>query len=155
VIPAAVLSRLEEEARARGRSLAEVLLEKLAIDPAAKAEAYLELHEKYFADAEDLYAKGDFPQAGEKYWGAVAALLNAIGELLGVEHYSHRDYQLIISRVYRETGDIDVVRLFRMAEALHANFYHNFLDRDLFERHREDALALVEKLKRYISLKRR
>jgi len=59
-------------------------LEKLAIDPAAKAEAYLELHEKYFAEAEELYAKGDLLQADEKCWGAVAALLKAIGELLGV-----------------------------------------------------------------------
>jgi len=69
VIPAAVLSRLEEEARARGKSLAEALLENLAIDPAAKAETYLELHEKYLAEAEELYAKGDLLQAGEKYWG--------------------------------------------------------------------------------------
>jgi len=63
VIPAAVLSRLEE-AKARGKPLVEVLLEKLALDPAAKAEAYLELHEKYLAEAEELYKKGDLLQAG-------------------------------------------------------------------------------------------
>ncbi len=156
VIPSAVLSRLEEEARARGRPLVEVLLEKLALDPAAKAEGYLELHEKYLKDAEELYAKGDLAQAGEKYWGAVAALLNAIGELLGLDHYSHRDYQLVINRVYRDMGDVDIIRLFRMAEGLHANFYHNFLDRETFDRHREDALTLIEKLRQYIArLKRR
>jgi len=151
MIPAAVLSRLEEEARARGKSLAEVLLEKLAIDPAAKAEAYLELHEKYLAEAEELYARGDLLQAGEKYWGAVAALLNAVGEALGLEHYSGRDYQLIIQRIYRDTHDVEVLRLFGMVERLHANFYHNnFLDKETFDRHREDALALIEKLRRYL-----
>jgi len=150
MIPAVVLSRLEEEARARGKFLAEVLLEKLDLDPAAKAEAYLELHEKYLAEAEELYARGDLLQAGEKYWGAVAALLNAIGELLGVEHYSHRDYQLIIQQIYRDTRDVEIFRLFGMAERPHANFYHNFLDKETFDRHREDALALIEKLRRYL-----
>jgi len=82
----------------------------------------------------------------------VAALLNAIGELLGVEHYSHRDYQLIIQHIYRDTRDVEVLRLFGMAERPHANFYHNFLDKETFDRHREDALALIEKLRRYLDV---
>lgn len=39
--------------------------------------------EKYLLDAEELYAKGDLVQAGEKYWGAVTALLSAIAERRG------------------------------------------------------------------------
>lgn len=46
-------------------------------------EAYLKLAEKYLLDAEELYAKGDLVQAGEKYWGAVTALLSAIAERRG------------------------------------------------------------------------
>jgi len=38
------------------------------LDPEARVEAYLKLAEKYLLDAEELYAKGDLVQAGEKYW---------------------------------------------------------------------------------------
>ena len=38
----------------------------------------------FFKEAEALYEGGDFVQAGEKYWGAVAALLNALAEKRGV-----------------------------------------------------------------------
>jgi len=128
--------------------LAELLAQRL--DPRESVEMYLKLSEDYMRDAEDLYAKGDLPQAGEKHWGAVAALLNAVGEALGLEHHSHRDYQLIIQRIYRDTRDVEVLRLFGMVERLHANFYHNFLDKETFDCHREDALALIEKLRRYL-----
>jgi len=137
---------------AGGRNIELFLAELLAqrLDPRERVEMYLKLSEDYLREAEELYAKGDLPQAGEKYWGAVAALLNAVGEALGLEHYSGRDYQLVIQRIYRDTRDVEVLRLFGMAERLHANFYHNFLDKETFDRPREDALALIEKLRRYL-----
>jgi len=101
------------------------------LDPRERVEMYLKLSEDYLREAEDLYSKGDLPQAGEKYWGAVAALLNAVGEALGLEHYSRRDYQLIIQRIYRDTRDVEVLRLFGIAERLYANFYHNFRQGDV------------------------
>ncbi|MEM1568320.1 MAG: PaREP1 family protein [Thermofilaceae archaeon] len=86
----------------------------------------------YLAEAEELYSKGDLPQAGEKYWGAVTALLNAIAETCGVPHYSHRDYAELVDRLYEETEDRELVVWFRMAEGLYANFYHNFMDKEEF-----------------------
>ena len=96
--------------------LAELLAQRL--DPRERVEMYLKLSEDYLRETEDLYAKGNLPQAGEKHRGAVAALLNAMGKALGLEHYSHRDYQLIIQRIYRDTRNVEVLRLFGMAERL-------------------------------------
>jgi len=48
------------------------------LDPQERAGVYLRLAEKYLAEAEELYARGDLVQAGEKYWGAVVALLSAV-----------------------------------------------------------------------------
>ncbi|RLI37896.1 hypothetical protein DRO60_04090 [Candidatus Bathyarchaeota archaeon] len=73
---------------------------------------------------------------------AICALLNAIGELKELPHYSHRDYVDIVKALVRETGDRELVRLFASAERLHANFYHAFLSRPSFEAHREDTLRL-------------
>ncbi|WP_333638825.1 PaREP1 family protein [Pyrobaculum aerophilum] len=113
-------------------------------------DAYLSPHEKYLREAESLYEIGDLAQAGEKYWGAVTALLNAIAEKRGMPHYSHRDYAVIIEALYAETKDKELLVGFSLAERLHANFYHNFMKRESFELHRDAVLKLVEKLKRFL-----
>lgn len=53
------------------------------------AERYRALNGKYLADAERLLAAGDYPQASEKFWGAVApghsGHLGGCGEAAGRE----------------------------------------------------------------------
>ena len=120
------------------------------LDPQRRVEIYLKLGEDYLRSAEEFYGKGDLAQAGEKYWGAVTALLNAIAEQRGWEHYSHRDYDEIIEKLYGEIHDKSLLINFRMAEALHANFYHNFMSREGFEVHREAVLRLIERLRELI-----
>lgn len=134
---------------AGGRDLGEFLVELLVarLDPPERVEVYLKLHEKYLGEAEELYAGGDLLQAGEKYWGAVAALLNAIAERRGLPHFSHRDYAVLVDRLFEETGDEELVKGFRVAEGLHANFYHSSMGRRQFELHRRAVLELVEKLR--------
>ncbi|MGC8973458.1 MAG: PaREP1 family protein [Thermoproteus sp.] len=131
------------------RDIEEFILELVSnrLDPPERVEVYLRLHERYLAEAEELYRKGDLTQAGEKYWGAVTALLNAIAERRGMPHYSHRDYAVLIDKIYEETGDEELVGGFRMAEGLHANFYHNFMGRREFDLHRRAVLTLIEKLR--------
>jgi len=93
------------------------------LDPPDRVKVYVELAEKYLAEAEELYKKGDLLQAGEKYWGAIAALLNAVAEKRRRPHYTHRDYAVLIDELYEETGDRELVVWFGMAERPHANFF--------------------------------
>ena len=138
-------------AKRKAKSVEEVILEYIAkdIDPSVRIEVYMKLHERYLRDAEELYAKGDLAQAGEKYWGAVTALLNAIGEKRGWSHYTHRDYAEIMERLSEELKE-PLGRLFAGIERLHVNYYHNFLTKINFEAHREDALKLVQRLRSLI-----
>ncbi|MHA1595420.1 MAG: PaREP1 family protein [Candidatus Baldrarchaeia archaeon] len=142
---------LLEIARIRGKSIEEIIVESVIedLDPRTRIEVYLKLHEKFLREAEDFYAKGDLVQAGEKYWGAATALINAIGEKRGWKHYSHRDYAEIIERLSEELKE-PLGRLFASVERLHANYYHNFLTKTNFEAHREDALKLITKLKELV-----
>lgn len=135
-------------ARERGKSVEEIIVDMLVekLDPKARIEVYMKLHEKYLREGEELRRKGDLVQAGEKLWGATTSLLNAIAEERGWPHYSHRDYAEIIERLLEETGDETLPRLFASAERLHANFYHNFLSEKGFNVHAEDAKTLVKKL---------
>ncbi len=113
--------------------------------PDDRVKLYLSMHERYLREAEELYRRGDLVQAGEKYWGALAALLNAIGEIKRLPHYSHRDYAEIVERLSEELRE-PLGRLFASAERLHANYYHGFLSRTNFDAHREDVLKLVQRL---------
>ncbi|MDT7971178.1 MAG: PaREP1 family protein [Vulcanisaeta sp.] len=121
-------------------------------DPKKNVSVYLELHEKFLKEAEEEYAKGDLVQASEKLWGSVASLLNAIAEVRGWEHSSHRDYQIIVENLFKETGDRELSICFDAAEKLHANFYHNFLSKDGFEARRDCVFKLINKLKEFVNI---
>ena len=105
------------------------------------------LNGKYLEDADKLLAQGDFPQASEKYWGAMAEMIKAIAEQKGWRHHSHRELRDAVSRLRRETGDDDLLRLFTVGESLHANFYENWMQPEDVQVHAEDAHRFVEKLR--------
>jgi len=151
-IPQGLFQELKKIAEERGSSVEELVIDALTrqLDPDVRVKVYVELHEKYLKEAEELYKRGDLAQAGEKYWGAVTALLNAIAEKRGWKHYSHRDYAEIVERLSEEVGE-PLGRLFASCERLHSDFYHNFLTRLNFDAHGEDSLRLVEILRGLLS----
>ena len=149
-IPSEVYEALRRAFIRSGKDPATMAIESIlkSLDPKSRIEIYMKLYERYLKDAEELTAKGDFVQASEKYWGAVTAILNAIGEIRGWDHYTHRDYNVIIENLYEETGDKDLLADFSIVERLHSNFYHNFMRKSAFEYHRERVLRLIEKLRK-------
>jgi len=154
MVPRKLADLLSEEARKRGIPLEQLLVEKLAseADSNDRAQAYLELHEKYLEEARTLADRGELAQAGEKLWGAVTALLNAIGELRRLPHYSHRDYSELVERLASELKRPELGKLFAVAERLHANFYHDFIeDQEVFKAYEADVLKLVEVLENEVS----
>ena len=149
MVPRKIAKLLSEEAKKRGIPVEQLLVEKLAssADLDERARAYLELHEKFLGEADSLAERGEPTQAGEKLWGAVTALLDAIAELKGLPHYSHRDYSELVERLASELGRPELGKLFAVAERLHANFYHNFIrDPRSFRAYKADVLKLVSVL---------
>ena len=153
-MPEEVYELLSAVAKKRGKSIEEVVVESVAeaLDPEEKVGVYAKLHEKYLREAEELYAEKDFVQSGEKYWGAVTALLNAIGVREKLPYYSHRDLKEVSLYLTRAKKDPDYTRLFSSVETLHANYYHGFLVEETFNIHREDAMKLIEKLRKHLGL---
>jgi hypothetical protein len=101
---------------------------------------------KYLEDADKLLEAGDYVQASEKYWGAVAETVKVIATQRRWRHYSHRELRAAVERLFKETGDRELLHLFSTAESLHSNFYENFMSNEVVKAHAEDAHKLVDKL---------
>jgi hypothetical protein len=105
------------------------------------------LNVKYLDEADELLEAGDYVQASEKYWGAMAEIVKAIAEQRGWRHYSHRELLEAVAQLRRETGDDDLRRLFSVGESLHANFYENWMPAETVRGHAEDAHRFIDKLR--------
>jgi len=128
--------------------IVDLLQEKL--DPDTRIRVYIALFKKFLKEARKFEASGDTVQASEKYWGAISSLLNIVGELKSLPHYKHSDYWRIMNVIIDETNDREFVRLFAVAEKLHANFYHNFIPKHQFSLYSEEIQKLVEKIIKYL-----
>ena len=90
------------------------------------AQAYQTESHHLLAQGRAELAAGDVRQASEKGWGAAAQMLKAIAEQRGWEHRNHGALFDVISYLVSETRDPEIRRLFRVANALHVNFYENW-----------------------------
>ncbi|MCM8808248.1 MAG: PaREP1 family protein [Candidatus Omnitrophica bacterium] len=108
---------------------------------------YMELFKKYLQEAEKLYKEGDLSQAGEKYYGAVAELLKAIGEKRGWEHKGHIPRRKIILKLDNEYPELNLWSLYIHVEHLHQNFYENDLTEEMFNKDKKATETLISHLK--------
>ena len=94
---------------------------------------------------EELYL-GDTRQASEKGWGAAAQMVKSVAERRGWAHQSHAALYKVVSRLVAETGDDEIRRLFKVANALHTNFYENWDTAQSVEGDLNDVARLLDKL---------
>jgi len=110
-------------------------------------EDYLRLNGKYLQEAEELLARGDYPQASEKLWGAAAEMIKAVAAGRGVMLGTHRSLGEFIARLNRERPDLNLADGFAHANNLHVNFYENHLPAELVVKGAEAVRNLVQALR--------
>jgi len=115
------------------------------------AEHYLNLNRKYLNEAEEFLAKADSVQASEKLWGATAEIVKAVAAKRSVELRSHRDLWQFVDKLADELTDPDIVKLFSIANALHQNFYEDWMPLSAVKRDLEAINQLNEKLEKLVS----
>ena len=152
VLPRKVLEVLERRSAAEGRAVEELIgdavLEQLGVaDPEARAELYLKLCEKYIREAEELLAKKEYARASEKAWGAAAQMVKALAAREGRELGSHAALWEYVDELAERLGDAELRRLWRTANALHQNFYEDWMPPREVELSVRDVKALLEKLR--------
>ncbi len=77
--------------------------------------------------AEAEFERGDLLQASEKGWGGAARTLEAMAVLRGLPHNAHYDLRNVAQTLVEETGNRRIGELFKVGEALHANYYEAWM----------------------------
>lgn len=107
-----------------------------------KVEEHLRISRQFLRQAQEEFDNGDRLQASEKAWGAAAHAVKAVAQQRGWQHNGHRYLFEAIDRVFCETGDLELLDLFRSANSLHMNFYENWQTDNSVQ----DGIARVEVL---------
>lgn len=115
-------------------------------DPEAEVEFHLKLSEKFLLEGRELLEKGDYVQASEKYWGAVAQAVKAAAAKRGLELKTHGQLWDFVNGLVEKLNDLELGDLWVRANALHKNFYEGRLIPELAKKYMEDSKKLVEKL---------
>ncbi len=111
-----------------------------------KVEEHLRISRQFLRQAQEEFAQGDRLQASEKAWGAAAHAVKAVAQQRGWQHDGHRYLFQAIDNIYRETGDSEILVLFRSANSLHMNLYENWQTDNSVQDGIERVEALLGKL---------
>ena len=109
---------------------------------------YAELSRWCLSEADNYLRFGNNIQASEKGWGAAAQGLKAIAEERGWNHGSHTLIVDVAQQVADEEGRPDLVAMFGLAQALHVNFYEDWLESDTVSIYLDDVKKLLPELER-------
>jgi uncharacterized protein (UPF0332 family) len=120
------------------------------LDPRDRVEFHLRLCEKYLRESEELLARGDYARASGKAWGAAAQIVKAVAAREGRELRGHAELWRFVDELAKRLNNIELRRLWRTADALHQNFYENWVLPDDVKYAIEDVKEFIEKLRKIL-----
>ena len=127
-------------------------MEQATPDPrGSESNKYAELSRCFIGEADNYLGRRNNIQASEKGWGAVAQALKAIAQQRGWNHDGHRRIVDVAQQVADEQNRQDLISLFGPAQALHINFYEDWLDTDTVSVYLEDVKRLLPELEQFRS----
>ena len=126
------------------------------LQPLEKSLEYQRRAEKYLDNAKKLVLKQEFIKASELLWGNVVELVKAVGVLYGFDasRLKHKATVNTGKKIALELGDVDMAKLIGKAQALHINFYEDFMDREEFAEHYDAVIRLTKKFYDILNQKR-
>ena len=111
-------------------------------------ERHQEISDRFLADAEFEFERGDLLQASEKAWGAVVHYLKSVAQQQGWEHGSHYHIRQNASRLLRLVDDHNTNRdKLSLIERLHINFYEENFPEEEIRHGMNNARALIAAFK--------
>lgn len=113
-----------------------------------ESNKHAELSRWCIAEAENYLRVGNNIQASEKGWGAAAQALKAIAEERGWNHGSHTLIVDVAQQVAFEERQPELIEMFGLAQALHTNFYDDWLSSDTISIYLDNVKKLLPEFER-------
>ena len=110
------------------------------------ATEHIETARQFLSDADREFEAGDMLQASEKLWGAASHVVIAEMQRRGMKASGHREMILAVRDFAEDYSDPTLNGLFSAAGALHANFYHGFMEEFRFQNERELTREFVQRM---------
>ena len=110
------------------------------------ATEHVETAHQFLNDADREFEAGDTLQASEKLWGAASHVVIAEMQRREMKTSGHRAMILAVRQISEDHGDMELRPGFATARALHANFYHGFMEDYEYAENRELVLRFVERI---------
>ena len=101
------------------------------------ATEHVAVAKRFLDDADIEYAAGDIFQASEKLWGAASHVAVAEMQRRGIRANKHASTTQFVKRFAIEVEEPTLYAWFKVAEALHSNFYHGWMEDHQFEENRD------------------
>jgi len=120
-----------------------------------RAKEYRRLADYYYDNYRKFYVAKEYSKASEFIWGTVNALSNGLslllqGKVLGGHAEVVRFLEMLVNSYYKSE---EVGKEVMAVQRLHANYFHNFMDRDLFDEDGSKAERLLNRLAELLDLK--
>ncbi|MXZ03904.1 MAG: hypothetical protein F4Y88_09665 [Chloroflexi bacterium] len=112
------------------------------------APEHVQRAQQFLADADRELDAGDHFQASEKLWGAASHMIIAEMHRRGLKQSGHRAMINAIEQIAEDADEPSLRTNFAIAESLHANFYHGFMQPQDVRRHRSHIHEFVGKMNR-------
>lgn len=112
-----------------------------------KLRNYISQSKRNIKNSRRLIREQEYSKAGKLLWGSIVNLLKAIGLIFQYQTKTHKDIIKLAQRIYTINNDItirDGIKTY--AQGLHANFYENYMDYELFDEYKVQTLKAYEKL---------
>lgn len=104
------------------------------------------LFSHYIHNSNKNFIFNNIAKSSEFLWGALHTLIYSIALTYNKKISNHGQIRNFAKELSEYEKDQDIFKGVVSGETLHANFYHNFLDKDQFEIKREEINKLIIKL---------
>jgi hypothetical protein len=107
----------------------------------------------YYNNFEKHLKLGNLPKSSEFVWGALHSLLYAIALFYDKKLSTHKQIIEFAKELSDIENDKEIYLGIKIGEELHANFYHDFLDKEGIEIKRELIDRVINKLNHILEIK--
>lgn len=100
----------------------------------------------YYDNFEKHLSDNKISKASEFLWGALNCLIYSIGLTYNLKLSSHGQIIEFCKRISSDENEPSIFGAIKIGEELHANFYHDFLDKEGLELKRKEIDKLISNL---------